>query len=149
MRAIRTGSRIGVVLFTGLLAVALSGGAALAASANTNGASGQMPTFYEGKLLTVNMFEVPASALLDSNRSINTIYATNDLDEEQDFLSVIDAIQGDGFNPLWHQVLFAFNPGFTPHQFFSDEEVLAAAAAGEITLDSTDEVYRCSIVGSK
>jgi len=26
--------------------------------------------------------------------------------------------------------------------------VLAAAAAGEITLHSTDEVYRCSIVGS-
>ena len=95
------------------------------------------------------MFAVPASALLDSNRSIKTIYATNDLDEEQDFLSVIDAIQGDGFNPLWHQVLIVFNPGFTPHQFFSDDEVLAAAAAGEITLDSTDEVYRCSIVGSK
>ena len=147
MRLKRVISRIGVILVTGGLFVALTGGAALAGS--PNGSASQRPVFYDGGQVTVNMFEVPASALLDSNRSINTIYATNDLDEEQDFLSVIDAIQGDGFNPLWHQVLIAFNPGSTPHQFFSDDEVLAAAAAGEITLDSTDEVYRCSIVGSK
>ena len=147
MRLKRVISRIGVILVTGGLFVALTGGAALAGS--PNGSASQRPVFYDGGQVTVNMFEVPASALLDSNRSINTIYATNDLDEEQDFLSVIDAIQGDGFNPLWHQVLIVFNPGFTPHQFFSDDEVLAAAAAGEITLDSTDEVYRCSIVGSK
>jgi hypothetical protein len=149
MRLNRVTSRVGVILVTGGLFVALTGGAALAAQGSPNGSASQRPVFYDGQLVTVNMFEVPASALLDSNRSINTIYATNDLDEEQDFLSVIDAIQGDGFNPLWHQVHFAFNPGFTPHQFFSDDEVLAAAAAGEITLDSTDEVYRCSIVGSK
>jgi hypothetical protein len=149
MRLNRVTSRIGVILVTGGLFVALTGGAALAAQGSPNGSASQRPVFYDGQLVTVNMFEVPASALLDSNRSINTIYATNDLDEEQDFFSVIDAIQGDGFNPLWHQVLIVFNPGFTPHQFFSDDEVLAAAAAGEITLDSTDEVYRCSIVGSK
>jgi hypothetical protein len=36
------------------------------------------------------MFEVPASApLLAHNEGVNTIYASNDLDEEQDFLSVI------------------------------------------------------------
>ena len=87
--------------------------------------------------------------MLASNKSVNTIYATNDLDEEQDFAPVIDAIQGDGFNPLWHQVLIVFNAGFAPHQFVSDEQVLAAAAAGEITLVETDEVYRCSIVGQK
>ena len=149
MRLKRVISRIGVILVTGGLFVALTGGAALAGQGSPNGSASQRPVFYDGGEVTVNMFEVPASALLDSNRSINTIYATNDLDEEQDFLSVIDAIQGDGFNPLWHQVLIAFNPGFTPHQFFSDEEVLSAAATGEITLDSTDEVYRCSIVGSK
>ena len=150
MRLNRVTSSIGVILVTGGLFVALTGGAALAAQGSPNGAAAQRPVFYEGERVTVNMFEVPASeALLKHNHSINTIYASNDLDEEQDFLSVIDAIQGEGFNPLWHQVLIVFNPGFTPHQFFSDDEVLAAAAAGEITLDSTDEVYRCSIVGSK
>jgi hypothetical protein len=149
MRGIRVSSRIGVILVTGIVVVALTGSAALAAG-GTNGAGSKRPVFYEGKLVTVNMFEVPASdPLLKHNPSFNTIYATNDLDEPQDFNSVIDAIPGDAFNPLWHQVLIVFNAGFTPHQFHSEDEVLAAAAAGEITLDSTDEVYRCSVVSSQ
>jgi hypothetical protein len=152
MRLNRVTSRIGVILVTGGLFVALAGGAALAAQGSPNGAATQRPVFYEGQRVTVNMFEVPSSeALLENNPNINTIYASNDLDEEQDFLSVIDAIQGEGFNPLWHQVLIVFNPGFTPHQFVSEDQVLAAASGAnpEITLVSTDEVYRCSIVGSK
>jgi hypothetical protein len=152
MRVIRAGSKIGVVFLAALLSVGLSGAAARAAQGSPNGAATQRPVFYEGQQVTVNMFEVPASeALLQNNANTNTIYASNDLDEEQDFLSVIDAIQGEGFNPLWHQVLIVFNQGFTPHQFVSEDQVLAAAAGAhpEITLVSTDEVYRCSIVGSK
>ena len=146
-------SRIGAVLVTGGLFIALTGGAAFAAQGSPNGAASQRPVFYEGEHVTVNMFEVPAAegSLLESNPSINTIYASNDLDDEQDFLSVIDAIQGEGFNPLWHQVLIVFNEGSTPHQFTSEDDVLAAAAGAhpEITLVPTDEVYRCSIVGTK
>jgi len=126
--------------------------AAPAGQGSPHGAAGQMPAFYDGELFTVNMFEVPASdPLIEHNRSINTIYASNDLDEEQDFIPVIDAIQGEGFNPLWQQVLIVFNAGFTPHQFVSEEEIEAAAAAPnpEITLVVTDEVYRCSVVGRK
>ncbi len=123
-----------------------------AAQGSMNGAAGQMPAFYDGQQVTVNMKELPAGAegaLLANDPSVNTIYASNDLDEEQQFMPVIDAIQGDGFNPLWQQVLIVFNPGFTPHQFTSDEQVLAAAAGAhpEITLVVTDEVYRCSVVG--
>ena len=125
-----------------------------AASANGshNGAAGQMPAYYEGQLFTVNMFEVPASEqLIEHNKSINEIYASNDLDEEQDFIPVIDAIQGEGFNPLWRQILIVFNPGFTPHQFTSEDEIEDAASGEnpEITLVETDEVYRCSVVGKK
>jgi ABC-type glycerol-3-phosphate transport system substrate-binding protein len=152
MRVSTVASRIGVILVTGALFVALTGGAAFAAGGSPNGAASQRPVFYEGKQVTVNMFEVPSSeTLLDHNKSTNTIYASNDLDDEQDFLSVIDAIQGEGMNPLWHQVLIVFNPGSIPHQFESEDEVLAAAAGAdpEITLVPTDEVYRCSIVGSK
>ena len=152
MRVSTVASRIGVILVTGGLFVALTGGAAFAAGGSPNGAASQRPVFYEGKQVTVNMFEVPSSeTLLDHNKSTNTIYASNDLDDEQDFLSVIDAIQGEGFNPLWHQVLIVFNEGFTPHQFDSEDDVLAAAAGvnPEITLVPTDEVYRCSIVRSK
>lgn len=126
--------------------------ATLAARENTNGAAGQTPAIYDGRVITVNMMELPkngSASLIDRNSSTNEIYATNDLDDEQDFLPVIDAIQGDGFNPLWRQNLIVFNPGFTPHQFQSDDEVEAAAAGAnpEITIVKTDEMYRCSVVG--
>src|SRR5262245_45452817 len=125
---------------------------ALAAPGDSNGAATQMPAFYDGEQFTVNMKEMPNSdPLIEHASSINTIYASNDLDEEQDFVPVIDAIQGDGFNPLWLQVLIVFNPGFAPHQFFSDEEIddAAARANPEITLVVTDEVYRCAVVAKK
>ncbi len=124
----------------------------VAAQGSMNGAAGQMPAFHDGEQVTVNMKEMPDPAEggpLFNNPSINTIYASNDLDDEQEFLPVIDAIQGDGFNPLWQQVLYTFNAGFAPHQFVSEAEVLAAAAAGQITLDDTDEIYRCAVVGQK
>ena len=126
----------------------------VASSSSTNGAASQMPAFYDGQQFTVNMKEMPegaGAALIRNNGSINEIYASNDLDEEQDFVPVLDAIQGDGFNPLWRQNLIVFNPGFTPHQFHSDTEVLAAAGGAnpEITIVTTDEVYRCSVVGRK
>jgi hypothetical protein len=63
------------------------------------------------------------------------------------FISVLDAIQGDGFNPLWQEVQISFTSGHTPRQLTSDTDILAAAASGEITLSSTTEVYRCSVVG--
>ena len=124
------------------------------AEANMNGAGGQMPAYYEGQLFTVNMKELSETAsesTIEKNQSVNDIYASNDLDEEQDFIPVIDAIQGEGFNPLWRQILIVFNAGFTPHQFVSEDEVEAAAAGPnpEITLVETDEVYRCSVVGQK
>lgn len=126
----------------------------LAAKGNVNGAAGQMPAYHDGELFTVNMKELPHTAsasILAKNQSLNEIYASNDLDDEQDFIPIIDAIQGDGFNPLWHQILIVFNAGFTPHQFVSEDEVNAAAAGAnpEITLVETDEVYRCSVVGRK
>jgi hypothetical protein len=121
---------------------------------STNGAAGEMPAFHDGVLVTVNMKEEPkaaSEALLQNGQNPNEIYASNDLDDEQDFIPVIDAIQGDAFNPLWRQVLIVFNTGFTPHQFKSDDEVEAAASGArpEITLVETDEFYRCSVVGTK
>jgi hypothetical protein len=132
----------------------LSKTAPVAAKGSVNGAAGQRPAFYEGELFTINMKELSKEAsasIIAKNQSLNKIYASNDLDEEQDFISVIDAIQGEGFDPLWHQILIVFNPGFTPHQFVSEEEIEAAAAGAnpEITLVETDEVYRCSVVGRK
>jgi hypothetical protein len=125
-----------------------------AAGGSPNGAAGEMPAFYDGELFTINIYQLSENAgdsLLGNNKSVNKIFASNDLDEPQDFIPVINAIQGDGFNPLWQQFLIVFNAGFTPHQFMSDDEVEAAAAGTnpEITLVDTGEVYRCAVVGNK
>ena len=138
-------ARFGVILVTTFVAVLLVAGQALAGA----GKATQIPAFYDGTQVTINIFEVESSqTLIAKNKSVNDIYVTNDLDEEQDFAPVIDAIQGDGFNPLWHQMLIVFNT-IPPQQFVSEDEVEAAAAAGEITLVDTGEVYICAVVGGK
>ena len=120
---------------------------------SANGAASQMPALYDGDVFIINskeLSETASGSIIARNPSHNEIYATNDLDDEQDFLPVLDAIQGDGFNPLWDQILIVFNPGFPPHQFTSDDEIEKAAAGDdpEITLVHTNEVYRCSVVGA-
>jgi len=133
-----------------VLALSLNGSAA---AANDNGSGGDMPAFYDGELLTINFMELPPGgeqANIQRNGSINTIYMSDPgLPGGQPFVSVLDAIQGDGFNPLWEEVQIAFTAGHTPRQLLSDNDVLAAAAAGEITLTVTGELYRCSVVGPK
>jgi hypothetical protein len=124
-----------------------------AIAASTSGSGGDMPAYYDGHLFTINFKELPSggeSSNLAHNGSINTIYQC-DMCESSGlmFVSVLDAIQGDGFNPLWNEVQISFNPGFTPHQFLSDNDILAAVVADEITLTPTTELYRCSVVGPK
>lgn len=123
-----------------------------ASSSSENGRASARPVYYDGNLVTVNMVQLSddaAEKIIASNSSVNTIYAYNDLDDPQDFNAVIDAIPTDGFNPLWLQMLIVFNTGVTPHQFFSDDQVLAAASKPhpEITLVNTGEIYRCAVIG--
>ena len=136
-----------LLVLAGLAVLAVVGAPALADSAN--GRAGTMPAFYDGKLFTINFKEQPSGAeasLLGHNASINTIYMSDQAESEGFmFTSVLDAIQGDGFNPLWQEVQIVFKGA--PQQFTSDNDILAAAAAGTITLVPTTEVYRCSVVG--
>src|SRR5262249_15111428 len=115
---------------------------------NMNGSAGIMPALYDGQQLNINFKEEPAQAeqsLISHNHSINTIYMSDPgLPGGQPFISVLDATHGDGFNPLWQEVQIKFSAGVTPHQFTSDTQIEAAAKAGEITLTTTTEVYRCS-----
>jgi hypothetical protein len=41
------------------------------------------------------------------------------------------------------------NPNFAPQQFTSDNDILAAAAAGQITLVQTNTVFECAVVSHK
>lgn len=121
-------------------------GTAMAAS--QNGRAGVMPAYYDGQIFNINFKELPPggeSAAIEHNKSINIIYTF----EPYDLIDVIDAIQGDGFNPLWQEVEVTFNAGVIPQQFTSDDQILDAAAQGLITLNETDELYRCSVVGPK
>jgi hypothetical protein len=117
-------------------------------AANQNGSGGDMPSYYDGQLFTINFKLLHPD--LHKNPSFNTIYQCDACAAQGlNFVSVLDAIQGDGFNPIWEEVQITFNAGFPPMQFTSDNDVLAAAAAGEITLTDTEEFYRCSVVGTK
>jgi hypothetical protein len=128
-------------------------GTAMAAS--QNGRAGTMQAYYDSNLFTINFKHMPAGAtdsLLKHNKSINTIYVVESAEtsEEAGFTPVLDAIQGDGFNPLWQEVRILFNNAtFPQRQLLSDTEILADADAGLITLDSQDELYRCSVIGPK
>ena len=129
--------RTALTLIVLLAALALPG-QALAAS--TNGSAGDMPALYDGHLFTINFKQEPGggeAALLAHNGSINTIYMSDQAEAAGvTFTSVLDAIQGDGFNPLWQEVQIVFST-IPPQQFFSDNEILAAAAAGQIALVPT------------
>src|SRR5260370_23798252 len=140
--------------FTALVLLSIFGTAVqtnptLADGGSQNGAAGQMPAFYDGELFTINIYQLSqnaANSVLGNNKSVNMIFASNDLDQPQAFIPVINAIQGDGFNPLWHQIFIVFNPGFTPRQFISDDDVEAAAAAthSELPVVDAGEVYCCA-----
>lgn len=128
-------------------------GAAASTGSNPNGVSGSMPAYYDGELFTINFKELPPggeAANLAHNGSINTIYMSDRCSPAGHmFVSVLDAIQGDGFNPLWREVQVVFNNPATCHQFTSDNDILAAAAAHMVTLQTTNELYRCAVIGKK
>lgn len=125
---------------------------AQALASSPNGSAGEMPALYDGHSFTINFKEEPSggeASLLAHNGSINTIYMSDQAEAAGFmFTSVLDAIQGDGFNPLWQEVQIVFKT-IPPQQFLSDNQILAAATAGKIALMPTTEVYRCAVVGSK
>ena len=142
----------------GLMAIGLAAGLsmcagmAFAGSPNTNGRSGVMPAYYDDQLFNINFMELPSggeAAALAQNMSINTIYMS-DFCEASGFMfiSVLDAIQGDGFNPLWQEVQVTPAPGVPCMQFTSDNDIAAAVALGLILPPApTTEVYRCAVIG--
>ncbi len=122
---------------------------------NANGIGSSTPAYYDSTIFNIMFVEFSANAeanLIAHNKSLNFIYQSdNGLPNNQPFISVIDAVPGDGMNPVWREVQIVFNTGFTPRQLFSDDQVEAAAAGPnpEITLNMTNEVYWCPVIGHK
>ena len=125
-------------------------GFAMSAQAQAGRAS-TIQAYYDHHLFNIQFVEFSAAAeqkLLQHNSGLNFIYQSDPgLPGGAPFVSVIDAIPTDGFNPIWEEVQITFTAGHTPRQLFSDDEVAAAVASGEITLEFTGEVYWCPIVG--
>src|SRR6266705_1314935 len=127
---------------------------AILSAASNVGASGSnrtIPAYYDHELFNIQFVEFSSAAeqsLLQHNASLNFIYQSDPgLPGGQPFISVLDAVPADGFNPIWEEVQIAFTAGHNPRQLFSDDEVEAAFDAGEITLTFTGEVYWCPVVG--
>ena len=141
------------IVFSLATAILMSLASTCGFGSSLNGRAGTMPAYYDGEVLTINLMELPdhvADVLQDQNRSVNFIFASDQLlPGGGPFISVLDAIQGDGFNPLWVELQIQFNPGHEPRQLTSDTDIDAAAQSGEISLVITDEVYRCSVIGGK
>ena len=118
-----------------------------------NGSASTIPAYYDHQLFNIQFVEFSPAAeksLLQHNQSLNFIYQSDPgLPGGQPFISVIDAIPGDGFNPIWEEIQITFTSGHTPRQLFSDDEIVDAVLAGEITLEATGEVYWCPVVGKK
>src|SRR5436853_7816622 len=77
--------------------------ASLTMAANTNGSGGDMPAYYDGKLFTINFKELPPDAekaILAHGGQFNTIWMCDQCESSFMFVSVLDAIQASGFNPL-------------------------------------------------
>jgi hypothetical protein len=146
------GLGIGLSLITTLLLAET----AVRAAGSANGSGGDMPAMYDCQGFTINfkqLKDTSASALQQHNGSINTIYMCDQCEAAgMMFPSVLDAIQGEGFNPLWVEVQVVFNVPITAELLqglCSDDLINAAADAGMISLMPTDELYRCSVVGPK
>jgi len=135
------------------LGVLIAGASALlgvAWAGSPNGVAGRMPAYYDHELFTINFFQLTRAqaTLLAKNHQQNIIYQSDPgLPGGQPFISVIDAVPADGMNPLWAEVQITFTAGHAPRQLFSDDEIAAAVASGEITLAPTNEMYRCSVIG--
>ena len=153
------------VLLLVLLAVALMAGAAGPAVAGTPSITLRLnPGFYEGqKVFYVNTeASDPGLAAADGTTFVpklgNAIAAgaTADLFHVTNFTqpNVLDAVpypvgpanSDPDYSPLWQIHLVTWSAGSTPRTLRSEDEVRAAEAAGELTVEATNIVVNCSVV---
>src|SRR5258708_26185967 len=91
------------------------------------GSASAIPAYYDHNLFTIQFVEFSPAAeqtLLKHNNSLNFIYQSDPgLPGGQPFISVIDAIPTDGFNPIWEEVQIAFTAAPTPPQPLSRADV--------------------------
>jgi hypothetical protein len=114
---------------------------------STSGISSEIQAYYDCNLLNILFVEFTGTAaanLLQHNKSINNIWQQ---DTRVGGNPVIDAIPGDGFNPVWAERQITFLPGKTPRLLCRDDDVNNAVDNGEIEDPLTGDVYWCPVIG--
>jgi hypothetical protein len=62
-------------------------------------------------------------------------------------MNIIDTVPGEpGYSPLWLHTFVEWKEGVEPSELTSEDEVLAAQEAGEVTLETTDLVINCPVI---
>jgi hypothetical protein len=118
----------------------------MASADDEDGVLGEMPAYVEGKLVNIGFTELPASAASSGSagQPAAIIYESDQaVVAGFPFVSVLSAVPEQGSNLVWREVQISFAAGHAPRQFFSAEAVLAAVAAGEISLNETNVLYLC------
>src|SRR5689334_1180372 len=75
-------------------------------AAGTKGRASEIQAYYDHNLFNIQFVEFPPAAekaLLQHNGSLNFIYQSDPGLPDGPFISVIDAIPTDGFNPIWEE----------------------------------------------
>ena len=112
---------------------------------------GDRATFYAGQQyrVSVKALDAPsASAIIARNSQLHNLYISDRCAPDgRQFVTVMDAIEGDSYSPLWRGVQIEFNPGYPCHQFRSEDEIASGVKSGEISLQPTGYIYRCRVIG--
>lgn len=117
-----------------------------------NSREGVADVFYNGKVYSMNMTPLSPNAtatMVDGSQTVKELFVYKEIPDRSAFTMVSDDITGEGFNPAWRAIEIEFNRGYTPRQFTSKEGIYAAVNLNEITLKSTDEMYRFTLIGLK
>ncbi|WP_309638078.1 hypothetical protein [Methylibium sp.] len=82
--------------------------------------------------------------------SVDKVYAVTNFKQASVFASAPQPMghlnRDKAYSPLWRMVTVTWAAGCEPRTLTSEEQVLAAAEAGSVRLDSTDMVLNCPIV---
>ncbi len=107
----------------------------------------RIPAWNDGEIVH---FVVVSENVVDTENSANAavLYAFGE-PGNQPQADVLSAVPGDAdYNPWWDVVFVVPLPGrdLTTNPFTSEEDILAAAAAGEVVLIETEFLFLCQVV---
>jgi hypothetical protein len=126
-----------------LLATAIAAGAALLIALPAMATTGKGQLFHDGTVVGTVVTPSPIAAGSGTDPFYNV---TNGAGGQ---LGIAGVAPGDGpyHGGSWQVYLVTFNPAVTPYLLTSDEAVIAAKAAGDVTVTRAgDADFRCPVV---